>query len=331
MKKLFANIKKIAYEYRYFLFVCLITLIVISIQFPYYIKKDGGTINVMDRITIVDSYEKEGTLKMAYVAELRATIPSLVAAWLFNWDIVPLEEEVSSNETISDNDYRNKLLLNEANKSAIIAAYQTAAKNISITSVDYYVSYIDPNAKTSLKIGDKIKTINDIEINSLDDIKAIINSHKENDKIEIVVERKNKETTATAELYSYDESIIIGVLLTADYDIKENITFHFKSSESGPSGGLMMSLAIYNCITKEDLIKKRNIVGTGTIDIDGTVGEISGVKYKLKSAVKDKADIFLVPSGENYEEAIREKNKHNYDIDIIEVNNLKEAIEYLKK
>ncbi len=42
----------------------------------------------------------------------------------------------------------------------------------------------------------------------------------------------------------------------------------------------MLTLTIYNAISGEDLIKGRNIAGTGTINLDGTVGEIDGVKYK---------------------------------------------------
>ena len=63
----------------------------------------------------------------------------------------------------------------------------------------------------------------------------------------------------------------------------------------------------------------------------GNVGEISGVKYKLAGAVKENSDIFLVPSGENYKEAIKEQKEHNYDIEIVEVKTFDEALDYLKK
>ena len=67
---------------------------------------------------------------------------------------------------------------------------------------------------------------------------------------------------------------------------------------------MITNLAIYNYLTEEDITHGKTIVGTGTIDINGNVGEISGVKYKLQGAIKEKADIFLVPSGDNYNEAI---------------------------
>ena len=42
-------------------------------------------------------------------------------------------------------------------------------------------------------------------------------------------------------------------------------------------------------------------------------------------------DIFLVPAGENYNQAIEEKKKNNYNIEIVPIKNLEEAITYLKK
>ena len=92
----------------------------------------------------------------------------------------------------------------------------------------------------------------------------------------------------------------------------------------------MTALVIFNKLISYDITKGYKIAGTGTIDEDGTVGEIDGVKYKLKGAVKDKADVFLVPSG-NYEEAIKLKEKNNYKIKIIEVKTFEDAIYYLKK
>ena len=104
----------------------------------------------------------------------------------------------------------------------------------------------------------------------------------------------------------------------------------FKDSESGSSGGLMLALTIYNAISGEDIIKRRNIAGTGTISVDGTVGEIDGIKYKIMGAAEDNMDIVLVPE-DNYEEAIRIKNTYNYDMEIIMVKTFREAINYLNE
>ena len=92
---------------------------------------------------------------------------------------------------------------------------------------------------------------------------------------------------------------------------------------------MIAALTIYNALIKEDITKGLTIVGTGTIDLNGNIGSIGGIEYKLRSAVKSKAKLFIVPIGENYHEAIKLKNKYNYDIDIIGVSTFDEVLEYL--
>ena len=74
----------------------------------------------------------------------------------------------------------------------------------------------------------------------------------------------------------------------------------------------------------------KTIVGTGTIDINGNVGEISGIKYKLIGAVNKGAEVFLVPVGENYKEAKKLKKERNYDIKLVPVATFDEALKYLE-
>ena len=112
-------------------------------------------------------------------------------------------------------------------------------------------------------------------------------------------------------------------------EVRSQIKLQAKTNESGPSGGLMMSLSIYDAISPLDLAKGRKIIGTGTIAPDGTVGAIGGVKYKLIGAVKNKADIFLVPK-DNYEEAKKVAKDYKFNIRIISVSSLKEAIKELE-
>ena len=90
----------------------------------------------------------------------------------------------------------------------------------------------------------------------------------------------------------------------------------------------MMSLSIYSAISGKDILKGRNIAGTGTIDMNGNVGEIGGIKYKIMGAVKNKMDVVLVPSA-NYKEAIKVKEAKNYKIKIVKVDTFMDAIDYL--
>lgn len=91
-----------------------------------------------------------------------------------------------------------------------------------------------------------------------------------------------------------------------------------------------MTLTIYSYLNEMDLTNGKKVIGTGTMSRDGTVGEISGVKYKLMGAVKEDADIFLVPKGNNYNEAKKLKEEKGYDIDLVPVETFEEALNYLK-
>ena len=73
-----------------------------------------------------------------------------------------------------------------------------------------------------------------------------------------------------------------------------------------------MAISIYDKLTGENLSKGDKIIGTGTIDMDGSVGEIGGVKYKLIGAVNNHAKVFICPTA-NYEEAMNIAKEKKYN------------------
>ena len=321
---MFKNIFK---NYKYLFLSIIIFLIFFIIELPYFIKCPGEIIDISTKINSNIKIETTGTLNMAAVTELRATIPTYLFSKIKkNWDLVKITETKINNETYEETNYRNIMQLNEANDIATLVAYKKAGKDISIKKINFYVTYIDNIAKTNLKIKDQIIKINDNKIQNIDDIRKIIADEEVGDVIEI----KTNNGLKKAKIYEENGKKLIGLIITQNYEFENPIQFKFTDKESGSSGGLMMSLAIYNYLTNDSLTKERKIVGTGTIDINGNVGKIDGVKYKLISAVNYKADVFLVPY-DNYAEAINIKNEYKYNIKIKPVNTIDEAIAYLKK
>lgn len=325
--KLLKEIKNKIIEYKYF-WICIILILSLTfIKLPYYIKLPGGVINLDNKIDSNIKIETSGSINMSYVTELNATIPTYLLSFINrNWDLEKKSNKISSNESEEEQIYRNKMLLKEANDIATIIAYNKANKELKITNEEIYIIYIDPNAKTNLKIGDKIIKVENQIINNLNDFKNIIKKYNNEDIIKIETNNGIK----TAKIFVKDNTKYIGIMTSTKYEIKNDVKFKFDKNESGPSGGLMMSLCLYNYLTNDSLTNGRNIAGTGTINLDGEVGEIDGVKYKLMGAVKNNMDIFLVPT-QNYEEALKVKNEKNYKIDIHAVKNIDEAIEYLKR
>lgn len=325
--KLLKEVKKKILEYKYLWLMIITILLLTFIRLPYYIKIPGGILNIADKLDTNIKINTSGSLNMAYVSEIKATIPTYLYSKINkNWDLEKISEVVNCNETISEQEYRNKMLLNEANSIATIVAFKKANKEISIKSQKNYITFIDEQSKTDLKIKDEIIKINDQKVNNITDIRDILSELNINDTINIETNNGIKKAT----IYEKENKKIIGIMIASEYELDTDIKFNFNNSESGPSGGLMMTLGIYNYLTNDSLTKGRTIVGTGTIDLNGEVGEIDGVKYKLIGAINNDADIFLVPY-ENYSEALKTKKDNNYDITIHPINNIEEAIEYLKK
>lgn len=313
------------------LIVLVIIFIIFTIELPYSIYTPGGAVNLNDRVSVENKEEVKGSFNMAYVSMVKGSIPFLLLSKVFpDWDIVKKEDITAKGESMDELMMRERLYLQESMDNAIINAYQKANKKINIKSIINNVSYISEESDSDLKVGDQIISVNGINISSIAELKEIVEKLNENEKVNLKIKRKEKERDAYATTYKIDGVTKIGIsfVTTYDYEATPNVNIKSKATEAGSSGGLMMSLTVYNQLVETDITKGKKIVGTGTIDINGNVGEIGGVKYKLIGAVKNKADIFICPE-ENYEEAISVAKDKDYDIKIISAKTFDEALEKL--
>lgn len=313
------------------LIILIIIFMVFTIELPYSIYTPGGAVNLNERVDVENKENVTGSFNMAYVSMVKGSIPFLLLSKVFpDWDIVKKEDITAKGESMDELMLRERLYLQESMDNAIINAYKKAGKEINVKSIINNVSYISEDSKTDLKIGDQIISVNGTNISSIIELKEIVEELNENEKVNLKIKRKDKERDAYATTYKIDGVTKIGISFvnTYDYETNPDVKIKSKSTEAGSSGGLMMSLTVYNQLTSEDITKGKKIVGTGTIDIDGNVGEIGGVKYKLIGAVKNKADVFICPI-ENYEEALKVAKEKEYDIKIISAATFDEALEKL--
>jgi PDZ domain-containing protein len=88
-------------------------------------------------------------------------------------------------------------------------------------------------------------------------------------------------------LVSLDPQIVLPFPVTIDQD-----------DIGGPSAGLMMALTVFDLADPGDLAQGRVIAGTGTIDLNGNVGPVGGVRQKVLAAEAARAVVFVVPDDE---------------------------------
>jgi len=327
LSKIINEIKTfLKYNYKQLIFL-LIFIVVVNIEFPYYIEAPGGTINLTQRID--EDYDKDnGSLNMLYVTQYKGNVVTLLLGKLFpSWDIYEISNQQISNETSHDIYIRNKVMLENSIQNATFVAYEQADIDITIKEKKNIV--IATTKENGIKIGDILISADNQPIDSIVDLKQMIENKNVGDIINILEERDEKEKNIEITIEE-DKVIGIATITNYEYDLPNELDINFKNGEGGSSGGLILTLGIYSEITGIDILKGRNIAGTGTIDILGNVGEIDGIKYKIAGAVKDDMDVVLV-SPYNYEEAKKVVEENNYDIELVSVSTFKEAIEYLTK
>lgn len=326
-KPLKSRIKQYLKENLTSIIIMLLFIIVVNIELPYYIEAPGGTINLTKRIE--KDYDKEnGSLNMLYVTQYRGNVVTLLLGKIFDsWDIYSISNQQVSDETSNEIYLRNKVMLDNSIQNATFVAYKYANKEIKIKDKKNIV--IATTKDNGLEIGDIILSIDNHQIDDISDLKAYVAGKEVGDIVHIKLKRNDKEKNLQITI---DEDKILGIAIITnyEYELPEELDINFKNGEGGSSGGLILTLGIYSEITGEDILKGRNIAGTGTIDIEGNVGEIDGIKYKIAGAVKDNMDVVLV-SPYNYEEAKEVIEKNNYDIELVKVATFEEAIEYLTK
>ena len=316
-----------------FLLIVLVLYIVLQIPLNYYITVGGGISDVSSRIEVENKNTHKGSFNISYVTQL----PGTVFTYLLSYVIPTWERENADDykynvtETISDINFRSDLDLRTANGTATYWAYKLAKKDAKLINSQLFVIATFEDYETTLKVQDEILEMDGKNYQTVNEYKEYLQTI-ENDKVMVKVKRKNKEQEIEVPLYEVEGKKVIGVALqyVKDYKTKPKVDIKFESDESGPSGGLITTLEIYNQLTKKDITKGKKIAGTGTIEEDGTIGQIGGIEHKILGADQAKADLFLVPSGQNYKDAVQYKKDKNLKIKLVEVKSIEDALNKLE-
>lgn len=95
----------------------------------------------------------------------------------------------------------------------------------------------------------------------------------------------------------------------------------------GPSGGAALTLLAYAEFTKRQ--PRSDIVVTGTIERDGSIGQIGGIVEKTRS-LKDKGvKLFLVPKGQRtYQGTDIVEEARAFGVQVVEVRNVQDLVKY---
>ena len=333
LKKFYEKVKEfIKTEYKFILFL-IVFVVICTWPVNYYIVIGGGISDVSDRVVVENGDSSDGSFNLSYVSELKGTTLSYLLSYVMpHWKRVSMDDyKYTTDEDYQDIEFRSELDLLSSNSNAIYYAYQLADKPCEVVKTDVYVIVKFPEYDNPLEVGDKLLKVNGVLCANLVEFQEAIQK-VEGNSVRVTVLRDGKEMELTSKLYEEENRKVLGVGLQSvtTYDVDPEVEFQFEKNESGPSAGLITTLSIYDQLTKGDLTKGKLIAGTGTIEADGSIGQIGEVEYKLLGAARGGAQVFLVPAGENYQDCKKMKKEENLDIKLISVKNIDDAIKKLK-
>ena len=95
----------------------------------------------------------------------------------------------------------------------------------------------------------------------------------------------------------------------------------------GPSAGLAFTLAIVDALSNGRLTGGHRVAATGTIDAQGNVGDVGGVKEKTAAVEKAGAQVFFVPRDE-YRDATSVAGK---GLRVVAVSTLRQVLDILQQ
>ncbi|MDT2007788.1 PDZ domain-containing protein [Rhodococcus opacus] len=215
--------------------------------------------------------------------------------------IVPREEVYPPDKSKDEVKQENDADFQQSEDSAELAALHFLGK-----PVDLRIAKVGEDGPSSglLREGDELVSVDGTEVSTVGGVQEAVADVAPNTEVPIVIRRDGAETTVQVTLGARpgDESKgYLGITPDEVPDVPFTIDFNL-ADVGGPSAGLMFTLAVIDKLSPGELNGGKFVAGTGTIDSDGDVGPIGGIKYKLIAADEAGAETFLVPA-KNCDEA----------------------------
>lgn len=282
----------------------------------YVIQQPGPVFNTLGTVTIEDeevpmvtvegaeTFDTGGALDMLTVQAIgnREKRPSwfeVAMAWFTpSKAIVPVESLFPEGVSTEEREAETAAQMVDSQQEAIAAA---------LTELDYdfpaqlavgQVADGSP-AEGKLEVDDEVIAVNGVAVPDLKSLRDAIAANGTDapavfDIVRDGVPLSVSITPVAATSADGEKTSIIGIATKVLYDFPVDVTIQL-DNVGGPSAGMMFALGIIDKMTPGELNGGENVAGTGTIDAQGTIGPIGGIRQKLYGAVDAGATYFLAP------------------------------------
>jgi PDZ domain-containing protein len=307
-----------------------------------YAEAPGSATPVGPAITIkglTKTYTHPGQLLFVTVS-LRTVGPfDYIFDKLDNDVTVVNEKELVGSAKASQLNQVDAVQMQTSTQTAVIVALRQLGYNVNVSNLGAEVLEVVANSPADghLIPGDVVTAINGTPTPTNTALTSIIHSHKPGDTVKLTVQPPTGPArTENIKLADYPPpppgdgsapsygfvGISTGTKQGANLPVDATID---PGNVGGPSAGLAFTLGVIDALSSGDLTGGRKVAVTGTINPDGTVGDVGGVPQKTVAVRRSGAVAFIVPKVE-YATAMK---KAGSKLKVIPVTTLEDALKAL--
>lgn len=307
------------------------------VTLPYYALAPGSARRV-DNLIVADgtqTYPPKGRVLLTTISLYKVNPIEALMGWLSD-DVDVVKEQTILPPDTNDDEYRrfNVEEMDDSKQTAIVVALRRLGYQVTERGDGALVERVlqEFPAYGRLEPGDVIHQIDGKPVNLVSDATSIIATRRPGDVLRVQISEadgtnvRELDVPVAADADQGNKPVLGVFLRTQNRRFEKPFEVDIRSgSIGGPSAGLAFTLGLIDELTPGELTGGRKVAVTGTIEIDGRVGDVGGVAQKTATVRDSGAEVFLVPAGE-YEIA---KRKAGRGIVVLKVNTLQEALDAL--
>jgi len=283
--------------------------VLIVLPTPYAVNSPGPTRDVLGKhdgtpliqISGAETYPTTGELRLTTVSGtggpgFPSTVRDVVSGWVSPTSVVLPAELLYPPDTSQDEiDKSNNAEMVSSQENATVAALTELGYEVPATLV-VAGTVEGTDAQDKVKKGDVIVAIDGITVPDYSTLLDHLGDVDPGSTITLTVKRHGETVDVPIVTGTKDDGTAqIGIFIDPSFNFPVDVKISIDDI-GGPSAGTMFALGIIDKMTPENETGGKNIAGTGTMDVNGDVGAIGGIRQKLAGAQRDGATWFLAPS-----------------------------------
>jgi len=301
------------------------------VELPLFVEAPGRARSVLPLIDVdgTSTYESEGRLLLTTVNVGRLNAFETLAAWIDpEAEVIPEHVVIPPGQTDQEYERASRSQMDQSKIAAVAVALELLTDYPDEHGPGVIVQDVLGGAPAEGRLfpGDLITHVNGSPVADVGQLRDAIGAAEDGRPVTLRVRPIEGGATSSVEVRpTRVEGVdrpVIGIATVANFPYEVDIQ---SGTIGGPSAGLMWALGVIETLTPEDLTGGRVIAGTGTVDLEGRVGRIGGVRQKVVGAEEAGAEMFLLPRGD-----MPDARGAGEGIELVPVDTVEQALRFLE-